>query len=139
MGGFHSYLFIYLLLSLLFFLLLNLSCFNWRRRRRRSRVGGGGGTFSSLRFLNGENISCNQFLWVRMHSIEYTVIGANPKHFFTIREGDIGYTLQSSSNSFGQYLTVIELKFKNLIFSSKFKHLIITFENFKQTAKWNKQ
>ena len=102
-------------------------------------MGGGGGTFSSLRFLNGENISCNQFLWVRMHNIEYTVIGANPKHFFTIREGDIGYTLQSSSNSFGQYLTVIELKFKNLIFSSKFKHLIITFENFKQTAKWNKQ
>ena len=96
--------------------------------------GGGVGTFSSW-----ENISCNQFLWVRMHNIEYTVIGANPKHFFTIREGDIGYTLQSSSNSFGQYLTVIELKFTNLIFSSKFKHLIITFENFKQTAKWNKQ
>ena len=48
-------------------------------------------------------------LWL-MHNIEHTVIGANPKHFFTIREGDSAYTLQRGSNSFGQYLTVTELK-----------------------------
>ena len=48
-------------------------------------------------------------LWL-MHNIEHNVIGANPKHFFTIREGDSAYTLQRGSNSFGQYLTVTELK-----------------------------
>ena len=44
----------------------------------------------------GKNVA----LWL-MHNIEHPVIGANPKHFFTIREGDTTYTLQSSSNSFG--------------------------------------
>ena len=99
--------------------LLNRSCFNWWLRK--------GGTFSPLRFSKGGSISCNQFLWVRMHNIEYTVIGANPKHFFTIREGDIGYTLQSSSNSFGQYLAVTKLKVGGLrrsiiILASKVQH-----------------
>ena len=32
-------------------------------------VEGGGGTFSSLRFLNGENISCDQFLWVECRTL----------------------------------------------------------------------
>ena len=44
MGGFRS------------FFLLNL-CFSWWLRKE--------GIFSPLRFLNGENTTCNQFLWVR--------------------------------------------------------------------------
>ena len=38
------------------------------------------------------------------------MIGVNLKQFFTLREGDIAYTLQRGSNSFGQYLSLTELK-----------------------------
>ena len=48
-------------------------------------------------------------LWI-MQNLELIVIGVSPKQFFTIREGDIAYTLQRGSNSFGQYLSVTELK-----------------------------
>ena len=47
--------------------------------------------------------------WV-MRSLEHTMVGVNPKQFFTFRDGDTAYTLQRGSNSFGQYLSVIELK-----------------------------
>ena len=50
----------------------------------------------------------NAARWL-MHSLEHIVIGVNPKHFFTLREGDVAYTLQRGSNSFGQYLSVTEL------------------------------
>ena len=45
-----------------------------------------------------------------MRSLEHIVIGVNSKHFFTFRDGDSAYTLQRGSNSFGQYLSVTELK-----------------------------
>ena len=51
----------------------------------------------------------NAALWL-MKNIEHTVVGINPKQFFTLREGDIAYTLQRGSNSFGQFLLVSELK-----------------------------
>ena len=38
------------------------------------------------------------------------MIGVNPKHLFTLREGDTAYIVQLGSNSFGQYLLVTELK-----------------------------
>ena len=48
-------------------------------------------------------------LWI-MRNLEHTVIGVNPKQFFTFREGDTAYTLQRGSNSFGQYLSATEFK-----------------------------
>ena len=51
----------------------------------------------------------NAARWL-MHSLEHIVIGVNPKHFFTLKEGDAAYTLQRGSNLFGQYLSVTELK-----------------------------
>ena len=44
----------------LFFIyfLLNLSYFNWWLRK--------GGIFSPLRFLDGENTTCNKFSWARV-------------------------------------------------------------------------
>nr|POE85022.1 hypothetical protein CFP56_52982 [Quercus suber] len=46
-----------------------------------------------------------------MRNLEHTVSGVSPKQFFTFREGDTAYTMQRGSNSFGQYLSVTELKF----------------------------
>ena len=45
-----------------------------------------------------------------MQNLEHIVIRVNPKQFFTFKEGDIAYTLQRGSNSFGQYFSVTELK-----------------------------
>ena len=45
-----------------------------------------------------------------MDNLELLVVGVNPKQFFTLREGDTAYTLQRSSNSFGQFLLLTELK-----------------------------
>ncbi|KAK9989074.1 hypothetical protein SO802_029313 [Lithocarpus litseifolius] len=45
-----------------------------------------------------------------MTYIEHTVVGARPKEFFSLREGDTAFTLQRSSNSFGQFLLLTELK-----------------------------
>ena len=45
-----------------------------------------------------------------MKSIEQIVMGFSPKYFYTFRDGDVAYTLQQSSNSFGLFLLLIELK-----------------------------
>ena len=60
-------------------------------------------------FMQSVFMDKNAAHWL-MHSLEHIVIGVNPKHFFTLREGDVAYTLQRGSNSFGQYLSVTELK-----------------------------
>ena len=51
----------------------------------------------------------NAVRWL-MQRLEHTVIGVNPKLFFTLREEDTAYTVQRGFNSFGQYLLVTELK-----------------------------
>ena len=45
-----------------------------------------------------------------MNNIEHTVVGVNSKQFFTFRDGDIAYTLQRSTNSFGQFFLLTKLK-----------------------------
>ena len=45
-----------------------------------------------------------------MKNIEYFVVGISSKQFFTFRDGDIAYTFQRSSNSFGNFLFLTELK-----------------------------
>ena len=45
-----------------------------------------------------------------MKSIEQIVVGFSPKYFYTFRDGDVAYTLQRSSNSFGLFLLLTELK-----------------------------
>ena len=45
-----------------------------------------------------------------MKNIEHTIVGVGSKQFFTFRDGDIAYTLQRSTNSFGQFLLLTELK-----------------------------
>ena len=69
-----------------------------------------GGDFFSLKifeqgkyFMQSVFMDKNAAHWL-MHSLEHIVIGVNPKHFFTLREGDVAYMLQRGSNSFGQYL-----------------------------------
>ncbi|KAL0012034.1 hypothetical protein SO802_007142 [Lithocarpus litseifolius] len=47
--------------------------------------------------------------WLMTH-IEHIVVGARPKQFFSLREGDTAFTLQRSSNSFGQFLLLTEFK-----------------------------
>ena len=75
-----------------------------------------GGNFYSLKiFEQGKYYMQSVFmgksaaLWV-LRSLEHTMIGVNPMQFFTFRDGDSAYTLQRGSNSFGQYLSVTELK-----------------------------
>ena len=89
--------------------LLNLNSFNWWLRK--------GEICSLLKiFEQGKYFMKSVFTgkhaakWL-MHSVEHFVIGVKPKHFFTFRKGDTAYTVQrGSSNQFGQYLSVIELK-----------------------------
>ena len=50
----------------------------------------------------------NAAQWL-MKNIEH-VVGISPKQFFSFREGDIAYTLQRSSNLFGQFLLLTEFK-----------------------------
>ncbi|KAK9992897.1 hypothetical protein SO802_022600 [Lithocarpus litseifolius] len=45
-----------------------------------------------------------------MKSLEQIVVGSSPKFFYSFREGDSAYTLQWSSNSFGLFLLLTELK-----------------------------
>ena len=45
-----------------------------------------------------------------MKNIERFVVGISCKQFFTFRDGDIAYTFQWSSNSFGNFLFLTELK-----------------------------
>ena len=75
-----------------------------------------GGNFYSLKIFEREKyymqsvfMGKSAALWV-MRSLEHIVIGVNPKHFFTFRDGDTAYTLQRGSNSFRQYLSMTELK-----------------------------
>ena len=75
-----------------------------------------GGNFFSLKiFEQGKYymqlvfIGKSAALWV-MQNLEHIMIGVDPKHFFTFRDGDTAYTLQWGSNLFGQYLSVTELK-----------------------------
>ena len=75
-----------------------------------------GGNFFSLRifergkyFMQSVFMGRNAARWL-LQSLEHTVIGVNPKQFFTLKEGDIAYTVHRGSNLFGQYLLVTELK-----------------------------
>ena len=75
-----------------------------------------GGNFFSLKiFERGKYYMQSVFmgksatLWI-IRSLEHTMIGASPKQFFMLKEGDTAYTLQRECNSFGQYLAVTELK-----------------------------
>ena len=45
-----------------------------------------------------------------MKSIEQIVVGISPKYFYMFKEGDLAYTLQQSSNSFGLFLLLTEFK-----------------------------
>ena len=45
-----------------------------------------------------------------MKSLEQIVVGINPKYFYTFREGDLAYTFQRCSNSFGLFLLLTEFK-----------------------------
>ena len=51
----------------------------------------------------------NATQWL-MNNIEHIVVGASSKQFFTFRDGNTAFTLQRSTNSFGQFLLLIELK-----------------------------
>ena len=51
----------------------------------------------------------NAAFWL-MSNLEHIVVGVSPKQFFILREGDTVFTLQWSSNSFGQFLLLTELK-----------------------------
>ena len=79
-----------------------------------------GGNFFSLKifewgkyYMQSVFMGKNATLWI-MWNLERTVIGVNPKQFFTFREGDTAYTLQRGTNSFRQYLLVTELKVSGL-------------------------
>ncbi|KAL0013503.1 hypothetical protein SO802_000572 [Lithocarpus litseifolius] len=45
-----------------------------------------------------------------MKYLEYFVVEASPKLFFSLRDNNSAYTLQCSTNSFGQFLLLTELK-----------------------------
>ena len=45
-----------------------------------------------------------------MKGIEQIVVGISPKYFYMFRDGDLAYTLQWSSNSFGLFLLLTEFK-----------------------------
>ena len=66
-----------------------------------------GGNFFSLKifewgkyYMQSVFMGKSAALWI-MRSLEHIMIGANPKQFFTLREGDTAYTLQQGCNSFG--------------------------------------
>ncbi|KAK9988852.1 hypothetical protein SO802_029091 [Lithocarpus litseifolius] len=75
-----------------------------------------GGRYFSLRifersryFMKSVFMGKNVAQWL-MKSLEQIVVGSSPKCFFSFREGDSAYTLQRSSNSFGLFLLLSELK-----------------------------
>lgn len=51
----------------------------------------------------------NAAMWL-MHNLEHIVIGVNPKQFFMLRDGDTAITVQQGSSSFGQFLSLTELR-----------------------------
>ena len=75
-----------------------------------------GGRYFSLRiferrryFMKSVFMGKNAAQWL-MKSTEQIVVGISPKYFYMFREGDLAYTLQRSSNSFGLFLLLIEFK-----------------------------
>ena len=75
-----------------------------------------GGRYFSLRifeqsryFMKLVFMGKNAAQWL-MKSIEQIVVGFSPKYFYMFRDGDVAYTLQRSSNSFGLFLLLTELK-----------------------------
>ena len=81
----------------------------------------GGGNFFSLQifewgkyYMQSVFMGKNAALWL-MRNLEHIVIGVIPKQFFTLKEGNTAYTLQQGSNSFGQYLSITELKVGGLL------------------------
>ena len=75
-----------------------------------------GGWYYSLRIFErsrylmklvfmGKNVA----QWL-MKSLEQIVVGFSPKYFYSFRDGDVAYTLQQNSNSFGLFLLLTELK-----------------------------
>ena len=60
-------------------------------------------------FMRSVFMGKNAAQWL-MSNLEHLVVGVNPKHFFTLREGDTAFTLQRSSNTSGQFLLLTELK-----------------------------
>ena len=75
-----------------------------------------GGRYFSVRifersryFIKSVFMGKNAALWL-LQSTEQMVVGISPKHFYTFREGDVAYTLQRTSNSFGLFLLLTELK-----------------------------
>ena len=60
-------------------------------------------------FMRSVFMGKNAAHWL-MNNIEHTVVGVNSKQFFTFRDGDTAYTLQRSTNSFGQFFLLTELK-----------------------------
>nr|XP_023895230.1 uncharacterized protein LOC112007156 [Quercus suber] len=75
-----------------------------------------GGQFFLLRifersryFMKSVFMGKNGAQWL-MKSIEQIVVGISPKNFYTFREGDLAYTLQWISNSFGMFLLLTKFK-----------------------------
>ena len=75
-----------------------------------------GGRYFSLRiferrryFMKSVFMGKNAAQWL-MKSTEQIVVGISPKYFYMFREGDLAYTLQRSSSSFGLFLLLIEFK-----------------------------
>ena len=75
-----------------------------------------GGRYFSLRiferrryFMKSVFMGKDVAQWL-MKSIEQIVVGISPKYFYTFREGDLAYTLQRSSNSFGLFLLLTKFK-----------------------------
>ena len=60
-------------------------------------------------FMRSVFMGKNAAQWL-MNNIEHIVVRENSKQFFTFRDGDIAYTLQRSTNSFGQFFLSTELK-----------------------------
>ena len=79
-------------------------------------VVGEGGLYFSLRifersryFMKSVFMGKKVAQWL-MKSLEQLVVGSSLKYFYSFREGDSAYTLQWSSNSFGLFLLLTELK-----------------------------
>ena len=60
-------------------------------------------------FMKSVFMGKNAAQWL-MKSTEQIVVGISPKYFYMFREGDLAYTLQRSSSSFGLFLLLIEFK-----------------------------
>ena len=75
-----------------------------------------GGRYLSLRifersryFMKMIFMGKNAAQWL-MKSIEQIVVGFSLKYFYSFMDGDVAYTLQQHSNSFGLFLLLTELK-----------------------------